>query len=153
MAQRFTTDRLDPAAYPAPGIDLPVLYGNLDTNGHLNNVELGRFFEHARATTWAPVSFWKAVHQGGGLSVVVRVSIDYLAEVRIPATLHLRTRMARIGTASAVVEQGAWVGDRCIGLAEVTFVHSVHGASAPWPDEARAILEGLLAWAEDPALS
>jgi len=144
MSARWSPERLDPSAYPGPGLDLPVLYGNLDTNGHLNNVEMGRFFEHARATTWAPSGFWKAVHRAGGLSVVVRVCIDYLSEVRLPATLHLRTRMARLGTASAVVEQGAWVGDRCVGLAEVTFVHSKQGASAPWPEEARALLAAML---------
>lgn len=144
MAARWDPERLDPSSYPGPGVDLPVLYGNLDTNGHLNNVEMGRFFEHARATTWAPVDFWHVVHKGGGLSVVVRVCIDYLAEVRIPATLHIRTRLARIGTASAAVEQGAWSDGRCVGLCEVTFAHSKQGASAPWSEEARALLEAML---------
>ncbi len=140
---RWPAERLDPSSYPGPGVDLPVLYGNLDTNGHLNNVELGRFFEHARATQWAPVEFWKVVHRNGGLSVVVRVCIDYLAEVRLPATLHVRTRMARLGTASAAVEQGAWVDGRCVALCDVTFVHSKQGSSCPWPDEARTLLQEL----------
>ena len=143
MPDRWTPDRLDPSGYPGPGVDLPLLYANLDTNGHLNNVELGRFFEHHRASSFAGTGFWHAVHEGGGLSVVVRVAIDYLREVRMPATLHVRTRLARVGTGSATVEQGAWVDGTCIGLAECVFAHSKDGAGAPWPEAARAVLESL----------
>jgi acyl-CoA thioester hydrolase len=140
---RWTADRLDLESYPGPGLDLPVLYGNLDTNGHMNNVELGRFFEHGRVGLFSHTGLWSALRREGGVSLVVRVSIDYLREIHLGQTLHVRSRMARVGTGSVTVEQAAWVDAACVGLAEVVFAHSVGGSSAPWPDEARAILERL----------
>jgi acyl-CoA thioester hydrolase len=142
---RWTPDRLDVDCYPGPGIDLPVLYGNLDTNGHMNNVELGRFFEHGRVGLFAHSGLWSTLHAQGGASLVVRVAIDYLREIHLGQTLHVRSRMARVGSGSATVEQAAWVNGTCVGLAEVVFAHSLGGSSAPWPEDARAILEGLRA--------
>jgi acyl-CoA thioester hydrolase len=140
---RWTADRLDVDRYPGPGTDLPVLYGNLDTNGHMNNVELGKFFEHGRVALFAGTGLWAALGETGGMSLVVRVAIDYLTEIHLGQVLHVRSRLARVGTSSVVVEQGAWVDGTCVGLAEVVFAHSVGGASAPWPDRPRSILEGL----------
>lgn len=140
---RWSADRLELASYPGPGIDLPVLYADLDTNGHLNNVALGRFFEHARASSFAGSGFWHAVHGEGGTSVVARVAIDYLREVHMGSTLHVRSRILRVGTSSATVEQGAWRDGEPIGLAEAVFVHTLGGAAAPWPEAAVAVLREM----------
>lgn len=140
---RWSADRLDLSSYPGPGVDLPVLYADLDTNGHLNNVALGRFFEHARAASFASTGFWHAVHADGGFSVVARVAIDYLREVHMGTTLHVRSRMVRVGTSSATVEQAAWRDGEPIGLAEVVFVHTKDGAAAPWSDGAVAVLREM----------
>ena len=137
--------RLDLSCYPGPGLDLPVVYGDLDVNGHLNNVVMGRFFEHSRAGAFSSLGFWQAVHRGGGRSFVVRVCIDYLREVRMNQVLHVRSRMVAVGTASARVEQAAWVDGTCVGLAEVVFAHARDGASEPWPAEAVELLQGAIA--------
>ncbi|HUR50974.1 MAG TPA: acyl-CoA thioesterase [Mycobacteriales bacterium] len=140
----WDADRLDPDRYPGPGIDLPVLFADLDVNGHLNNVAMGRFFEHARATAFAGQGFWKAAHVDGGRSFVVRVCIDYLREVQAGATMHVRSRFVAIGRSSARVEQAAWVDGTPVGLAEVVFAHAMNGSGAPWPPEAVQILEQLI---------
>jgi acyl-CoA thioester hydrolase len=144
MAARWSPDRLAVDCYPGPGLDLPVLYGHLDTNGHMNNVELGKFFEHARVGLFGGTGFWRAVTAGGGISLVVRVAIDYLREIHLGQTLHVRSRVARAGTGSMTVEQAAWVEGTCVALAEVVLAHSVDGSSAPWPAPAKQVLEGLV---------
>jgi len=142
---RWTPDRLDVDCYPGPGLDLPVLYGNLDTFGHMNNVELGKLFEHGRVAMFSGTGLWRAVSEDGGISLVVRVAIDYLREIHLGQTLHVRSRMAKVGTASMTAEQAAWVDGTCVALAEVVLAHSVQGASAPWSDPARTILRGMVA--------
>jgi acyl-CoA thioester hydrolase len=143
MSARWPSERLELSSYPGPGIDLPVMYADLDTNGHLNNVALGRFFEHARAAAFAGTGFWHAVHSDGGFSVVARVAIDYLREVHMGSALHVRSRISRVGTSSATVEQAAWRNGEPIGLAEVVFVHTKNGSAAPWSEAAVAVLREM----------
>lgn len=146
----WSADRLDPACYLGPGLDMIVLFADLDVNAHLNNVSMGRFFEHERATTFHEHGFWKLAHADGGRSFVVRVSIDYLREVRLREVLHVRSRFVGVGRSSARIEQAAWVDGTPVGLAEVVFAHALDGASAPWPSEARGLLETLVAQRPSP---
>jgi acyl-CoA thioesterase FadM len=142
---QWDPDRLDRNAYLEPGMNLPVLFSDLDVNGHLNNVSAARHFEHARATAFAEMGFWRTASSDGGRSFVVHVGIDYLEEVRMNEVLHIRNRFVRVGRSSAQVEQAAWVGDRCVLLADVVFAHALHGGSAPWPEEASTLLDELVA--------
>ena len=137
--------RTDPESYPGPGMDLPVLFADLDVNGHLNNVSAGRFFEHARATAFSDQGFWHLAHSDGGRSFVVRVTLDYLREVRLSQVLHVRSRFVAVGRSSARVEQAAWVDGTCVLLADVVFAHAKDGTGHPWPDAARALLQRLVA--------
>jgi acyl-CoA thioesterase FadM len=125
-------------------VDLPGRFADLDVNGHLNHVSAGRFFEHARATAFGEVGFWHLAHQDGGRSFVVRVCLDYLREVRMRQVLHIRNRFVAVGRSSARVEQAAWVDGTCVLLADVVFAHALEGASAPWPEEAAAVLQSLV---------
>jgi acyl-CoA thioesterase FadM len=141
---QWDADRLDRKAYLEPGMNLPVLFSDLDVNGHLNNVSAARHFEHARATAFAEMGFWRTASSDGGRSFVVHVGIDYLEEVRMNEVLHIRNRFVRVGRSSAQVEQAAWVGDRCVLLADVVFAHALQGGSAPWPEHAATLLNELV---------
>lgn len=136
---RWAADRLDPAAYPAPGIDLPIFYGDLDTNRHVNNVALGRYFEQGRLQTHRNLGIDRAVRDSGGGLVVARVAIDYLAEVHFGAPLHIRARVMTVGRSSMHQEQAAWQNGQCVALAEVVAVHRRDGVVAEWPDAVREL--------------
>lgn len=143
MAQRWAPDRLDRECYAGPGLDLPVLFGDLDTNMHVNNVMMGRFFEESRVDTLSHAGVPHILHDLGLHQLIARVAIDYVREARYRKPLHVRLRVASIGTSSVALEQAAWQADDCVALAEVVAVcRSAHGA-APWPEAARAALEGL----------
>jgi acyl-CoA thioester hydrolase len=140
---RWPADRLDVDAYPGPGYDLPIFYNDLDTNGHLNNVALGRFFEHARFAGNVSAGLREAGRPTQSHFLVARVAIDYLTEGRYGETLHVRTRTARVGTSATVLEQAAWQQGECLGLAEVVFVHLVDGHPAPVSPALRTVLESM----------
>jgi acyl-CoA thioester hydrolase len=135
----WAPDRLDPAAYVAPGIDLPIFYGDLDTNRHVNNVALGRYFEQGRLQTHHRIGIDRAVRATGGGLVVARVAIDYLAEVHFGSPLHIRARVMSVGRSSMHQQQAAWQNDQCVALAEVVAVHRRDGVVAEWPDAVRAL--------------
>lgn len=138
--KRWDPERLLRGSYPEPGVDLPIFYGDLDTNGHLNNVAFGRFFEQGRFTS----------HRAGGMNhvlkaqatnmLVVRVAVDYLAEARFGQPLHVRTRTGDVGTTSVVELQAAWQAEVCVALAEVVLVHVKDGRPVPVTDALRAAL-------------
>lgn len=143
MAERWAADRLDRDCYPGPGLDLPVLFGDLDTNMHVNNVMIGRFFEESRVDTHFHAGIPHILHDVGMHNLIARVAIDYVREARYRKPLHVRLRVADIGTTSVRYAQAAWQGDHCVALAEVVAVCRSADGAAPWPDQARAALEGL----------
>ncbi|HWC34023.1 MAG TPA: thioesterase family protein [Mycobacteriales bacterium] len=148
MAARWAPDRIDRERYPGPGLDLPVLFGDLDTNMHVNNVMMGRFFEESRVDTHFRAGVPHILHEVGMHNLIARVAIDYVREARYRKPLHVRLRVASIGTTSATYEQAAWQGEDCVALAEVVAVCRSADGAAAWPDEARAALEQL----RDPTL-
>ena len=143
MAQRWAPGRLDRERYPGPGLDLPVLFGDLDTNMHVNNVMMGRFFEESRVDSHFNAGVPHILREVGMHNLIARVAIDYVREARYRKPLHVRLRVASIGTTSATYEQAAWQGDDCVALAEVVAVCRSATGAAAWPDDARAALEGL----------
>jgi len=143
MAERWAPDRLDRECYPGPGLDLPVLFGDLDTNMHVNNVMMGRFFEESRVDTNFQASVPHILHSVQMHLLIARVAIDYLREARYRKPLHVRLRVASIGTTSVTYEQAAWQGDDCVALAEVVAVCRSADGAAEWPEEARAALDRL----------
>ena len=148
MAQRWAPGRLDRERYPGPGLDLPVLFGDLDTNMHVNNVMMGRFFEESRVDSHFNAGVPHILRELGLHNLIARVAIDYVREARYRKPLHVRLRVASIGTTSATYEQAAWQGDDCVALAEVIAVCRSADGAAPWPADAHAALERL----KDPSI-
>jgi acyl-CoA thioester hydrolase len=143
MTARWAPDRIDRGCYPGPGLDLPVLFGDLDTNMHVNNVMMGRFFEESRVDAHFQAGVPQMLHKVGMHNLIARVAIDYVQEARYRKPLHVRLRVAKIGTTSATYEQAAWQGDECVALAEVVAVCRSADGAAEWPGEAREALERL----------
>jgi acyl-CoA thioester hydrolase len=141
---RWPAERLDPAAYQSPGVDLPIFYGDLDTNGHLNNVAYGRFFEQARFTSHRAVGMSALMHEEGSGFLVARLSVDYLHETRFGTPLNVRTRAVTIGTSSVVEQQAAWQGEQCMALAEVIMVYTKEGRPTPLSPAMLEVVHRLL---------
>jgi acyl-CoA thioester hydrolase len=131
------------ASYPAPGIDLPVFYGDLDTNGHVNNVALGRYFEMGRFESHRRIGVGRTSRTYGGHMLVAHVGIDYLAEVHFGTPVHVRTRVVRLGRTSIAEEQAAWQNEQCVALCESVAAYRKDGAAADLPEEMRELLAQL----------
>jgi acyl-CoA thioester hydrolase len=142
-SSRWPAERLDPECYLEPGVDLTVFYGDLDTNGHLNNVAFGRFFEQARFMSHRAVGISALMASEGSGFLVARVCIDYLREGRFGSPLHVRTRAVSIGTSSVLEQQAAWQRGQCVALAEVTMVYVVADRPTPLTPGMREVVQRL----------
>jgi acyl-CoA thioester hydrolase len=117
--RRFEQDR-----YPF-AVEVQTRWGDLDVQGHVNNVMVGRLFEEAR------VHFWNGVHAAGGgpvAGVAAAVYIDYVREVRHPAPVVVGVGVAGSGTRSTRLLQAMFQDGECVAVAEVTNVRPRHVA-------------------------
>lgn len=137
---RHDPRRRDPASYPT-SLTLETRFGDMDVNGHLNNVAFARLFEETRVrfnragplVTGRPSSF-----------VVAHVAIDYLAEGNYPAPVTMGYAIARIGSSSFTVAMAAFQEGTCIALCDSVLVHRDPATGpAPLPDALRTRLEAL----------
>lgn len=135
--------RRDPAAYPASQT-LETRFGDMDVNGHLNNVAFARLFEETRvrfnrAGPAAPVA-----GERRSSFVVAHVAIDYLAEGNYPAPVTVGYAIARIGSSSFTVAMAAFQDGACIALCDSVLVHrDPETGPAPIPPALRERLETL----------
>ncbi|HEY3736145.1 MAG TPA: acyl-CoA thioesterase [Jatrophihabitans sp.] len=142
---RFSPDRLDRAAYAEPGVDMLVMYGDLDTLGHVNNVTLQRYFEQVRYTVHRDAGVIDAMQRRGWRFVVARYSVDFIDETFFGSPLHARVRLGRIGNTSFIEEQAAWQDGRCVAISEVVFAcQNAEGKGAPVPPDVLEMLRGAL---------
>jgi acyl-CoA thioester hydrolase len=141
---RFEPDRLDPDAYVSPGLELPVMYGDLDTQEHVNNVALQRYFEQSRYVTHVEGGVADLLYGIGHRLVVAHIGVDFLGETFFGTPLMVRCRLGRIGTTSIVEEQAAWQGGRCVAVAEVvSAIRGEDGGPAPVPQSVVDLLRTI----------
>jgi acyl-CoA thioester hydrolase len=141
---RFEPDRLDPNAYVAPGLELPVMYGDLDTQEHVNNVALQRYFEQLRYITHIEGKIVETLYGAGKRLVVAHIGVDFLGETFFGSPLLVRSRLGRIGKTSIVEEQAAWQDGRCVAVAEVVSAcRGADGGPAQLDDAAIELLQRI----------
>lgn len=80
----------------AYSINIQMRYADLDTMGHLNNATYLQYVETARVQLVAETK----ARQSNERSVVARIEIDYLAEVKYGQDIRIETLIERLGTTS-----------------------------------------------------
>lgn len=75
-----------------------VRFGDLDINGHVNNLAVGEYFENARVALHRQVfPDWPRVPH---LFVLAHAEFDYYRELLYPAQLRVGTRLMKFGRSS-----------------------------------------------------
>ena len=97
-----------------------VRFRDVDLNGHVNNAVIATFFEAGR------VDINRLRTQDlvpAGMSwMLVRVAIDYKAEINWPGTVEVATAVARLGKSSVTYAQALFFEGRCAATAEAVSV-------------------------------
>lgn len=80
-------------------VRLPVLWGDMDAFGHVNNTRFLRWFETARIAHFQRVGI--ETDQAVGVApILAHISCDFIAPVDFPSEILTGARATRIGTSS-----------------------------------------------------
>jgi acyl-CoA thioester hydrolase len=148
-ASRPHPARLIATTYPVRN-SVDARYGDMDANGHLNNLALGSMHENSRATLQATV-FPEVYGRTSSLLRIVAASniVHFLREAHWPAAIETGVGIGRIGTSSFVASTALFIDDACISLCDTVLVLLDDNGPTPIPDDARAQLAVLALRVED----
>jgi acyl-CoA thioester hydrolase len=126
-----------------------VRYGDTDLNGHVNNAAFLTYLETARTLFLLnPVD--PVLPTGQGLAIV-RLVMDYRAEMRWGASVEVGMAVPRIGRTSFTMAQGLFQHGSCVATAECVLVAMDMVARKATPIAGR--LEAVLRAAAPPGVS
>jgi len=135
--------RLEVATYPVTGA-IDARYGDMDANGHLNNLALESLHENARALLNARVM--PGIYDGATRRIrLVSATnvVHFLEEAYWPNTIGTGIGVGKLGRTSFVASTALFVGDECVSLCDTVLVTLDENGPTPIPDSARAQLESL----------
>lgn len=120
-------------------------YGDMDGNGHLNNVALETLHENTRANLnrrTFPGVYDRATRK---LRIVAATNVvHFLNEAHWPARIEAAVGIGRVGSTSFVVATALFVDDVCISLCDTVLVMLGDHGPTPIPDDSRSTLTSLL---------
>ncbi|MBU0790677.1 MAG: thioesterase family protein [Polycyclovorans sp.] len=115
-------------------------WGDQDPLGHVNNTRFYAFDEDARTAYFGALwgddpKFW----QEYGL-ILGRLSCDFVAQLKHPATVDIGLRIRRLGSSSLTTEGAMFDGERLVAVTEGVVVWFDYKAQKPAriPDAVRA---------------
>ena len=120
-------------------------YGDMDANGHLNNLALGSLHENTRATLQARIFPEVYDRTSTGLRIVAASNVThFLREAHWPAAITTVVGIGRIGRSSFVASTALFIDDACISVCDTVLVLLDDDGPTPIPDGARDQLASLL---------
>jgi acyl-CoA thioester hydrolase len=128
-------------------IELPILWGDLDAYGHVNNLVYLKWFEAARAVYATRVGVDVTARQQGVGAIVAAISCRYLRQLHYPGTVLSCVRVSRMSIGSVTLEFQVVASDTGVPVAEgnCDAVFYDYGAErpVPVPDYIRTAVERL----------
>lgn len=135
--------RLTAAAYPVHHAT-DARFGDMDANGHLNNVALETLHENTRATLNGRVFPGAYERASRSLRIVTStIVVHYLREAPWPAVIQTAIGIGHVGRTSFVASSALFLDEACISLCDTVLVLLDDNGPTPIPDDARTHLASL----------
>ncbi len=126
---------------------IPVLWGDHDSFNHVNNVVYLRWAETARVEYLLRIGQMPDLPPSGMAPIVASLKCDYRRVVSYPDTVHVGTRVTRIGNSSFRMEHRIVSAtlDEVAAEVDSTMVLLDYGSGTPVrvPDETRKLISEL----------
>jgi acyl-CoA thioester hydrolase len=85
-------------------VTIPLLWGDEDAYGHVNNIVYLRWCETARVEYLARIGLWPELPPRGVGPILASISCDYELALTYPDSVHVGARVTRIGNSSLRME-------------------------------------------------
>ena len=131
---------MTPARKLVHSVSIPIRWGDMDAQGHVNNTVYFRYLEQARVE-WLE-SLRERIGDVDGLgSVIVNASCTFLLPLGYLGTVDVRMFIDPPGRSSIDSHYELWMGKRkyAEGSARIVWIDQRTQRSAPLPDQVRAI--------------
>jgi acyl-CoA thioester hydrolase len=126
---------------------IPILWGDQDAFGHVNNLTYLRWCETSRVEYLQRVALWVELPPTGIGPILASLKCDYKMQLNHPGTVLVGTKVTRIGNSSIRMEHRVVSGEEAVVAAEVdsTLVWYDYQRlkAVPVPAEARQIISDL----------
>ena len=119
-----------------------VRFSDTDINGHVNHAVFVTYFESGRVQITRDPQF-DLIEDGCNFNVV-RIELDYKAELRFPGNIDIGLRGIKYGRTSFRIGHGIFQGDKCLCTEEAVLVYMDRATRKPRP-----LSEKLIAWLKD----
>ena len=123
-------------------VTIPVLWGDQDAFGHVNNLVYLRWCETARVEYMERTGIWVPLPPRGVGPILASIKCDYKLPLNYPDTIHVGARVTRIGNSSLQMTHAivSHKRDELAALADSTIVMLDYssGKSSPVSGEIRA---------------
>ena len=128
-------------------IALPVQWGEQDALGHVNNVTFFRWWESARIAYSLRIGLIRESEPANAGTVLVAMKCDFREQLTFPDTVHIGSRLTRVGNSSFDVEHRL-VSDReplvCAeAVSTMVYFDFATQKACRIPDEVRAAMREL----------
>ena len=126
---------------PVHTTTIPIRWGDMDAQGHVNNTIYFRYMEQARIEWLERVAELIGPVSGLG-SVIVNASCTFIEPLAHPGTVEVRMFVGPPGRSSVDTQYEVWVGARkCAeGAAKLVWIDHATQRSTPLPEALRALL-------------
>lgn len=133
--------RLDLASYPLLKL-IPTRLSDVNAARHVSNTAIAGIYDDARYDV-----LLRVVPEGergrANRTVMAQTNLRYIEEIHHPVPLTVATGVSRIGRTSFELFQGLFVGGRCVGLCDTTYVYCDAAGPAAVDDGKRATLMAI----------
>ena len=119
---------------------IPVRWGDMDAQGHVNNTVYFRYMEQARIEWMERVDAPVGIGPGLG-SVIVNASCTFIEPIEYPGTVEVRMFIGSPGRSSFESYYELWIGARkhAEGAAKIVWIDRATLRSTPLPDVVRGL--------------
>lgn len=122
---------------------IPIRWGDMDAQGHVNNTLYFRYAEQARIEWLASLGFITAQRQHKGAPVIVNASCSFLVPFTYPGTVELRMYLGAPGKSSvpSYFDMRLAGEDKIYaeGAAKIVWTDAATGKAIPLPEAMRRL--------------